>query len=347
MFRDVRQMSKNGEHVGRTIESMMLLNQKEAKPIKIDCRDIIRSVAFLVDGKHVVSGGREGKIRRWQVEDGEEVPVGRPMDAGSFVLSIAVSQDGKWVVSGTESGQVTVWNAESHSRVTEFQAHDGWVVAADVSPEGTRIATGSHSDKTACVWSLSTRQRRLLDPLKHDFGVVVAKFSPDGRLIATGTSGRVRVYDSYNGSLLVEFPVLPRSVVGQSLAWANDSKQLFALSSDGNIHRLDVSTETTLSNWAIHSSYNPTCIALASNGTFIAAYANGSISFWDVATREQIGSAVEHPHHAWAMAISTNYNLVVGGGMKISLWRLCDTLPPRYFDNVRVPTSKNSHEITC
>ena len=55
-------------------------------------------VAFLADGKHVLSGSREGKIRRWRVEDGKEV--GTPMDAGSAVLSIAVSRDGKWVVSG-------------------------------------------------------------------------------------------------------------------------------------------------------------------------------------------------------------------------------------------------------
>ncbi|KAF8554789.1 WD40 repeat-like protein, partial [Imleria badia] len=199
------------------------------------------SVAFLVDGKHVVSGGREGKIRRWRVEDGEEV--GMPMDAGNSVCNIAVSRDGKWIVSGTKSSLVRVWNAESHEKVTAFKGHSDYnVCAVDVSPDGTRIATGS-DDKTACVWSLSTGQR-LLGPLEHNYSVAAAKFSPDGSLIATATWRRdsVRVYGTQNGRLLVDVPIQVNSPLNTSLAWATDSKQLFALSRDGNIHCLDVST---------------------------------------------------------------------------------------------------------
>ena len=70
-----------------------------ARTIEIDGRGYIWPVAFLVDGKHVVCGGEEGKIRRWRVKDGMEV--GMPMDTGSALFNITVSQDGKWIVSGT------------------------------------------------------------------------------------------------------------------------------------------------------------------------------------------------------------------------------------------------------
>ena len=258
-----------------------------------------------------------------------------PIDAGSTVQNIAVSQHEKWIVSGTASGQVTVWNADNHSKVTDWKAHDQ-VWAVDVSPDGTRIATGS-DDWTLSVWSLSTGER-LLGPFKHDYWVVAVKFSPDGHFIATGTWQRdsVRVYDSQNGRLLVAFPVKVHSAVNQSIAWANDSNQLFALSRDGKIHCLDVSTETTLSKWAIHSSDKAKCIALASNGTFIAASANSSISFWDTATREQIGAVIKHTHFIRSMAISTSHDLVVGGENTITLRGLCDILPYRYFDKVRL-----------
>ena len=83
-----------------------------------------------------------------------------PMDARSSVGNLAVSHDGKWVVSGTTSGQVAVWDAESHSKVSEFKAYSGWVRVVDVSPDATRIATGS-KDRTVCVWLLSTDQRLL------------------------------------------------------------------------------------------------------------------------------------------------------------------------------------------
>ena len=72
MLSDIRQRSTNGEHVGRTIENPILTgprDEPETKPIEIDG---IYSVAFLADGRHIVSGGEEGKIRRWRVEDGRE-----------------------------------------------------------------------------------------------------------------------------------------------------------------------------------------------------------------------------------------------------------------------------------
>ena len=294
--------------------SSSIVHRKEAKSIIIDGRDYTRSVSFLADGTHFVSGDREGKIRRWRIEDGKEV--GTAMDAGSDVRDIAVSRDGKVIVGGTESGLVTVWNAESHSKVAEFQAHRSRVRAVDVSPDATKIATGS-SDKTACIWSLSTSEK-LLGPLEHGFRVMAAKFSPDGRLIATATEQSVRIYDSQNGSLLVEFPVNVYSWLNQSLAWASDSKQLFALSPDGNIHHVDVSAKTTLSKWQIHSGQNAESIALAGDGKFAATSAGSSVSFWDTATQEQIGVVIKYTHHIKSMAMSSNYDLITSGDENIT-----------------------------
>ena len=101
------------------------------------------------------------------------------MNAGSPVYNITVSRDGMWVVSGTHGGLVTVWNSESHSKWTEFGGHREEVFAVDVSPDATKIATGSR-DKTACVWSLSTGQL-LLDPFRHDFWVAAVKASSPRR----------------------------------------------------------------------------------------------------------------------------------------------------------------------
>jgi len=146
MLMGTQEPSENNPH-------SRIVQQSGAEQIITKDWDTIFPVVVLIDGKHVVSGADEGKIRCWRIEDGKEV--GRPMYAGGAVLSIAVSQDGKWVVSGTMIGRVTVWNIESHSKVTEFTAHRNFVRAVDISPNATKIATGS-IDKTACVWSLLT-----------------------------------------------------------------------------------------------------------------------------------------------------------------------------------------------
>ena len=246
-----------------------------------------------------------------------------PMNAERAVWDVAVSPDGKWIVSGTRNGFV-LWNAESHEKLTEFK-HTGYVYAVDVSPDGTKIVSGS-GDYTAFVWSLSTGQR-LLGPLQHDYWVVAVKFSPDGRLIATATRVRdsVRVYDSQNGHLLVDVPIQVFSSFNQSLTWARDGKQLFALSRDGNIHCLDPSRGITLSKWPIHSSNGAECIALESNGTWIATSAGSSVSFWNTTTRKQIGSVIEHGERIWSMAISETNDLMVCGDKSITLTPLSDT----------------------
>ena len=284
-----------------------------------------------------MSGGKEGKIRRRRIKDSKEVRTLGPMDAGNAVCGIAVSRDGKWIVSGTGDGRVVVWNSERHSKVTEFRAHGTYgVVSIDISADTTKIVTVSE-DFTARVWSLSGE--RLLGLLEHvdHCWAVAAKFSLDGRLIATATYDSVRVFDSQNGNLLVEFPVQVFSESSQSLAWASDSKQLFVLSHDGYIYHVDVSSGTTLSKWHIHSNDAPTCIVLESNGTFIAAAAGSSVSFWDTTSQEQIGAVIQHTHGIQSMAVSSNYDLVTSGGKRITLRTLCGILPSHYLGNVSVP----------
>ena len=251
------------------------------------------------------------------------------MVAESCICSIAVSRDGRWIVSGTRGGQVQVWNAESGKRVTEFRGHNHWVQAIDVSPDSTRIASGS-DDNTACVWSLSTG-KRLLGPWKHD-EVFVVKFSPDGRLIATATKTSFRIYDGRSGNLVVDVPIKVTYSLNHSLAWSSNSEHLFVVSS-GKIICLHASTGATFSQWSIHGDkYNH--IALASDGAFIAASSDSSVSFLDAATHRQIGSVVQHAAEVKCMAISANHNIVIGGGNEITLGSLCNTLPSFYCDTV-------------
>ena len=297
-----------------------------AKTIEIDGK--IWSVGFLVDEKHVVSGGNDGKIRRWRVEDGMEV--GAPMEAGSAVFNIVVSRDGKWIVSGTRGGQVQVWNAENGKKVTEIRGHNHWINAVDVSPDSTKIASGS-DDNTACVWSLSTGQR-LLGPWNHGDHVFAVKFSPNGRFIATATWKSIFIYDSQSGNLVVKVPIDVAYSPNHSLAWSSNSKHLFAVSS-GKIICLNASTGATLSQWSIHAD-SDNGIALASDGTFIAASSRFSVSFWDATTHKQIGPVIEHTANVNCMAISANHDVVISGSDKIILDSLCNILPSSYCDSV-------------
>ena len=339
-----------GTQESNEIPSSSIIGQKpEVKPVEIKTEDWINAVAFLAGGEYFVSGDDIGHIRRWRVED--EMQVGITMDADDIVCSIAVPQDGKWIVTGTFCGQVMVWDAETHEKVKEFREYDEdtYVCSVDVSPDGSKIATGA-DDETARIWSLGTGEQ-LLGPFKHDDNVAAVKFSPDGHLLATATSWWpepcIRIYDSRRNvnHLLADFrvPVIEENNHG-FLAWSSDSRQLFALCDDNNIHCLDVYTGRRLSKWSIHSKYSPKCISVASNGTFIAACADSSVSFWDTTTHQQIGSVIHHRAPADSIAISEAYQLVIGGCAKITLWNLRDILPSPYCDNVSALALKARHQ---
>jgi WD40 repeat protein len=191
-------------------------------------------------------------------------------------------------------------------------------------------------DKTFCVWSFWSFSdgQLLLGPFKHDNWLVAVKFSPDGRRIATASweCDSVRVYDGSN--VLADFPIRVTSDLNETLAWASDSNRLFALSKDGHIHCLDVSTKNTLAKWRIHSGDEPNCIALACNDRVIAASANSSLSLWDNTTHQQIGTVIYHSHDIYSMAISPSCVIATAGNKAITLRHLHDILPSPYRDNV-------------
>ncbi|KAG9309793.1 quinon protein alcohol dehydrogenase-like superfamily [Chiua virens] len=298
--------------------------------IEIDGQECIYSVAFLADGRHILGGGYERKIRCWEADNGNEV-MGTPMLVGGSVHDIAVSSDGKWI-AGIGAALIKVWNAQSHDKVADFKGHTGTMYAIDFSPDGTRLVTGS-SDNTVCVWSVLTGGR-LLGPWRHGNLVVGVKFSPDGRFVATATWRRssVRIYDSRSGLVLVDFPIQVGSDLNESLAWTRDSKQLFALSLDGSVYAVD--TSTIRSQWAIHMGESKCrCIALACDGAVIAVSTDNSVSFWDSFTHKKIGSVIDHTNIVKSMAISIYDDFAVGHGKTISLRNLRDVLPAVYFGN--------------
>ncbi|KAG9312481.1 WD40-repeat-containing domain protein [Chiua virens] len=308
---------------------------RETTRIENDEEHDIYSVVFLGDGKHAVSGGKGGRIRQWRVEDGQED--GTPMNAGNVVFDIAVSRDGKWIVSGAALGHVPakVWSVESHEKVGEMEGHTDHVQVVDISPDGSKIATGSN-DKTACIWSCSTGERLLT--LQHEGALAAVKFSPDGGLLATAPWDRldVRVYNSEDGRLLVKFPIGVGSSSNQSLAWDHDSKHLYTISTDCNIRYLEVSTGKTLSRWSLRPGDmgRDGRIALPSNRRFIAATVDSSISFWDSVTHLKIGSDIDYVgDKIWSIAISENYDIAVSHGKGVTIWNLRDVLPSNYFDD--------------
>lgn len=162
--------------------------------------DWVIAVAFLPDGKSVVSAGTsDGKadnvIKIWSASDcGREREQAVPVGA-AFVDSIAASPDGKWLAWGSREGAVWLVELGPQAKQSKLPAHhSGPVYALAFSPDGSRLVSAGQ-DKTIAVWS--TADRILVRDLSgHRELVEAIKFAPDGHLlVSTGADGLILLWD--------------------------------------------------------------------------------------------------------------------------------------------------------
>jgi WD40 repeat protein len=81
---------------------------------------------------------------------------------------------------------VRVWDMHTGKSVATLQGHTSWVNAVAISPDGTRIVSGS-SDETVRVWDMHTGQS-VATLRGHDRPVLTVHFLPDGHSIESKDS---------------------------------------------------------------------------------------------------------------------------------------------------------------
>ena len=312
-----------------------------SRTVEIDTQHPIYSVLFAEDGKHVLSGGKEGMLRRWRVDDGPEV--GEPIRVeGADIYAAALSPDRKWLVCGlrplkwrASDVYVRVWDAKTHEKVLDITGHTSTVFSVDISPDSTKFATCS-ADKHAFIWNITTGDK-LVGPLQHEGWVVAVRFSPNGDRIATATADEsdensersIRIYDSENGQVLLDIPFTFNKSISSWLSWSADGHQLCAASCNSQVKRFDTSSGSLISTWSVPGGGWPASVVLSRNQKFAVVVAFGTLSLWDTSTQQQIGTAIKHASTVRSIALSPNDDWVATGedNGKVTLRSLRDILP--------------------
>ncbi|KAF8838248.1 WD40 repeat-like protein [Paxillus ammoniavirescens] len=303
----------------------------------------ITSVAFLPDGKRVISGSVGGGFRAWNLEDGDEV--GTVMEKGGHICTVAASSDGQWIATGGKTDTITIRNATTYDKVIELVGHTSAVLSLSFSPDSTRVVSTS-ADKTVIVWSTTLgEQLAVVGPLEGRDGSswpgdVCAQFSPDGERIATCGMDDIRIWHSQTGELII--PSI--QVKSWSLAWTNGEQLLIAgYERVGAIKFLDTSTGSLLTQSNGHTNV-VTSVALAHNGKFFASGSN-DIRLWDTTTQQQLGPALHHDCPIFSMAISPDNRHLVSGGedRKLRIWNLQHNLPESLLENAPTAVSVDDH----
>jgi WD40 repeat protein/tRNA A-37 threonylcarbamoyl transferase component Bud32 len=165
--------------------------------------NIIGRVRFSPDGSRLVTTGYDNEARLWDAASGALL-ARLPHEAP--VLRVAFSADGTRIATGTHvsgplAASVVIWSADGEPR-HRLSARGG-LQALELSPDGTRLLTGTATDEVS-LWdpdsgALVFRLARSDDGAEVPYGAPCA-FSPDGQLLACGDrKGAIRIWSPRTG----------------------------------------------------------------------------------------------------------------------------------------------------
>lgn len=225
----------------------------------------VNAVAFHKEGKILVTGSGDGKIRLYDLTKGtllREINAHPQPNNEGAIYALALTPDGSGVVSASKDQTLKLFQLSDGKPLREFRAfkdkefpkgHQEAVLAVAISPDGKLLASGG-ADRSIKIWNFADGSvlHELTNPalkapapgepaLAHPGWVYALRFLDHGtRLVAAGAAPRLKGYlsmwDSGSGKRLWGQEVNIGSIY--ALAVSPD-ETLFALGTGGSLRMAD------------------------------------------------------------------------------------------------------------
>lgn len=258
----------------------------------------VYKVAFLADGKQVVSAGQGGTVRFWDASSGQQLAAIKAHEGK--VRGLAISPDGSRIATGGADNVVRVWDAKSHAVIRFMSSRDS-IRDLVFSPSGDRIAAALHN-RTVQVWNTDTGDEATT-MAGHSASVTGVAFSPDGRTIASCAEDdrTARIWDSETGEQIASLN--PDVLALRQPAFSPDGSRL-AIASYARYSLWDTKTWESIAIDFAHSQQTH-CIAFSPDGTqFVTAGRSAEIKLWDAQAGKLKATLSGHASDVWSVAFS-------------------------------------------
>ena len=204
----------------------------------------VRSTAFLPDQKTLITGGNDGTVRFWNLDDGKEL---YRLEIGQYIQDLLLAPKGDFIVVSAED-ETSVWTLPARQKVSSLSMSaegDQFASALCLNADGSLLFEGGNRSRP------SVRVRSLPDlkkvaELLHEHSIFSAALTQDQTRLVTGSQdNRVRVWDTQTWQMTAQFET--QDIVYE-VALINKDQSIIAASSDGFIRIWPFSTALLLRN---------------------------------------------------------------------------------------------------
>mmetsp|Transcript_45807 Transcript_45807/g.81862 ORF Transcript_45807/g.81862 Transcript_45807/m.81862 type:complete len:634 (-) Transcript_45807:154-2055(-) len=248
-------------------------------------------VRFSPDGKSIVSGWSDGKVRAFGPQSGKLLYVindahkiqGMKRVSGDLagVTALAISHDNGRLVTGGADSQVRVWKLGRDSQVMEasMKEHKATVNAVCMRSNDTYCVTAS-DDGSCIVWDLNRFMRSNI-MYSQTYFKAVAYLNDESQIMTSGSDRKITYWDSYECSAIRELEgantggvdTLDISPCGERFVTGGHDKILKLWGyDDGLVHAVGIG----------HSGCIKKAVFSPDGNTIVSVGDEGSIYIWNV-----------------------------------------------------------------
>ncbi len=233
-------------------------------------------IDFALDGKSIISGWSDGKIRAFTPQSGTLL-FAIPDAHKDGVTVIKMLSDCVRVVSGGMKGDVRMWKlSKSHQElIVSLKEHRGRISGLVIRTDDNARAVTTSADGSCIVWDLEKNVRLICIFESTVFRGLA--YHPDfSQIVTIGSDNRLTYYDVFDGQSLRVLE-LKASVVTTS----KSGSDLIIGSQDGKVSLIDYDRGEIVHTCSHGHSGDISALAIAPNQSFIVSGGvDGGLFFW-------------------------------------------------------------------
>ncbi|KAH7908884.1 quinon protein alcohol dehydrogenase-like superfamily [Hygrophoropsis aurantiaca] len=302
--------------------------------------DTVLSVRYFKNGKWMASQSRDGTVRIWDVESGNQI--GKSLAQKKPARSMDISPNDQKLAIGKREW-ITLLDLESGKAQLVWRTNQGQTDGLCVAflPGGTMIAA-RHISARGIVF-LDVDSGECVKELHLGKTFTRLAFSPDESRLAVVLFSQVEAFDVASGETVCG-PFAGFNSFS-SVIWTSDGQQIITASDSTESVRLwDYRTGREVDGpktgpGSLH-------IALSPDGRLLGSRVRGTIRLWDLSARQQLGNPLRTQTKSWlfSFAWSPDGQAVVAGDFgrtgDIYLWDISPFVPVDS-DQVTLSTSRS------